>query len=334
MSFSPDGRLFACGTTGPDIYLWEESPTGYTLHQKFISSTLSPIPLFSPDGTSVFTRGPTAIQLWPSGGPSNLASHSSLRTAGRSEHFLLDFLPDKGLAAFARGRSRTAKVLDLERGIQRLTVHTDTEIYGLRVTENTVVVEEWDRFVVWKLPVGEDAVARPEDCVMTKPSEFQRLSRPQSASFSPDCLWTAVRGTVGDMGVRSLSIHDVSTGTLLAWTFAAGDMAWFSRNGSQVWCDGEVGKEQGWQVLTGNATAEVRLNPLPIGNPPEGYPWQSSRGCTVTDDWWVLDPQGKRLLWLPPCWRSHDRRTRVWSGPYLVLLHNSLPRPVILKLGA
>ena len=42
MSFSPDGQFFACGTAGPDIYLWKEFPIGYKLHRKLTSSTLSP----------------------------------------------------------------------------------------------------------------------------------------------------------------------------------------------------------------------------------------------------------------------------------------------------
>ena len=32
MSFSPDGRLFACGTNGSDIHLWKETPTSYIHH--------------------------------------------------------------------------------------------------------------------------------------------------------------------------------------------------------------------------------------------------------------------------------------------------------------
>ena len=88
-------------------------------------------------------------------------------------------------------------------------------------------------------------------------------------------------------------------------------------------------------MVKGNgSTDQVSLGPLLDGNPPENYPWRSSRGCTVTDDGWILDPEGKRLFWLPPDWRSHERGARVWSGQYLVLLHNRLPKPVILELSS
>jgi hypothetical protein len=53
---------------------------------------------------------------------------------------------------------------------------------------------------------------------------------------------------------------------------------WFSRNGSQVWCDGEVGNEQGWR---GGGVKQIKkvqikdLHPIAVGNPPEEYPWRS-----------------------------------------------------------
>jgi len=334
MSFSSDGHYFACGTTGPDIYLWEDTPAGYRLHQRFSSNTRSPVPLFSPDGASIFASDSTVIQLWPTGGPSTLASQGSPHNASCSEHFIIDLLPDKDLVAFARGKSNTVEVLYLKPSIQRLVIDTGMEVRGLKIVDSTIVVEGPERFDIWTIPAADSvpgAVPRVENST-TKRCTFPRPMSPQSSSFPSDCSRIAVREpAIGATGPMGLSVYNVLTGDNLATTLAAGDMVWFSQDGSQVWCDGEVGKEQGWQVKD-NGPIKVDLDPLPIGSPPEGYPWRSSRGFTVTDDGEILDFEGERRLLLPSRWRSYERKTRVWSGPYLALLHNTLPEPVILKL--
>ena len=331
IAFSSDGHLFACGTTGPDIYLWEESSTGYTPHQKAASSTLSPVPLFSPDDTSFITWDSSTIQLWLLGGPTD-PPHIN----GPPDHFLLDFSPGGGSAVVARRKSNTVAVFDLQAGVQRLTIDTGMEVYGLRVFGDTVVVEGRMEFVTWILPVGDSvpgAVTSVESSIRRTTVRTPRRMQPQSASISPDFLLIAARGSVCRVtDAAPLSVRKVSTGEALAMIPAAGDMTWFSQDGSQTWCDGEVGEEQGWRVLKDNGSTQAILDPLPIGNPPEGYPWRSSRGFTVTDDGWILGPGGERLLWLPPRWMSYERRTRVWSGSYLALLNSTLTEPVILKL--
>jgi len=64
----------------------------------------------------------------------------------------------------------------------------------------------------------------------------------------------------------------------------------------------------------------------------EAYPWVPSRGYQLTDDWWILDSDGKRLLMLPPRWQSPLRIDRVWRGQFLALLHIGPSEPIILDL--
>ena len=335
MSFSPDGEFFACGTAGPDVYLWKESPAGYTLHQKLISSTLSPIPLFSPNMASVVTWDSSMIQLWPLETPAGPTLVDPPQVTGRTEHFILDFSPGGKFAVITRGKSDTVSIVDLELGVQRQTTDAGMEVCGLRIVGDIVVADGPDKFITWALSADTDpgVATRVGDIISTTTFAVPRPIRSQSASISPDLHHIAVRGDIfrGSL-TRPLYIHDVATGGFLARVPAAGDMAWFSRDGSQIWCDGEVGEEQGWEVARDDGSARASLNPLPTGSVPDGYPWRSPRGYTVTDDGWVLDPVGKRLLWLPPRWRSYERKTRVWNGPFLALLHNTLPEPVVLKL--
>ena len=61
MTFSPDGRFFACDSATPEgtfagIRLWKESDTGYILHQKLIYDFRVRRALISPNGGSVIAR--------------------------------------------------------------------------------------------------------------------------------------------------------------------------------------------------------------------------------------------------------------------------------------
>ena len=339
MTFSSSGRFFACGTTGPDIYIWEESPTWYTLHRKVTSSTPSSVPLFSPDETSIITWDSSTIQLWPLGGfstPTLYNSSNSPKVDGPPGHFFLGFFPGKGSVVAARCMSNTAVAFDLKTSARWLTIDAGMRIHGLRVFGDTVVVEGWDRFITWKLPEGDNLhgiTLGVKDSVRTITFKILRTTQLHSTSISPDLLQVATCRVLFDASrAPQLLIYDVPTADLLAAIPTVGEMVWFSQDGSQVWCDGGVGGEEGWRVVKGDGSTQVSLDPLPIGALPEEYPWRSSRGYTVTDDGWVLDPGSKRLLWLPPHWRSHERGTRAWSGPFLALLHDTLPEPVILML--
>lgn len=66
MSFSSDGRFFACSSSESKVYVRKESPNGYILHQHLAFPTFrgSPIPLLSPNGESIVTSPNSAIHLW------------------------------------------------------------------------------------------------------------------------------------------------------------------------------------------------------------------------------------------------------------------------------
>ena len=112
ISFTSDGRFFACGTIGQEIHLWKESPTGYVLHRKLVSSIVGEsaliyilredtTPLLSPDGDSIITSKYSETQLWRTADP--ITSLSSVPTQlADLTHFILRFSPDTSLAASAR----------------------------------------------------------------------------------------------------------------------------------------------------------------------------------------------------------------------------------------
>ena len=119
MTFSSDGRFFAYGTRGPEVYLWKESPTGYVLHHKFVLSTgYSGNPHLSPNGQSIVASNGDTLHLWRTEDSVTTLSIPT-PTFQHTGSFILEFSPDKSLMATARATDNTATVLDLKSGVPR-----------------------------------------------------------------------------------------------------------------------------------------------------------------------------------------------------------------------
>ena len=189
MSFSPDGCFFACGTVGSDIWLWRDCPGGYKFHRKLTSSTISPTPLFSPDNGSVITWDRSTIQLWPPEDAVTSTPNGALRTSGQRHPFILEFSPGEGSAAFARLRDNVVTVIDPRSGARRLVIDAGMEVYGLKVSDSTVMVEGRAKLVIWDLPKGggvSDSMGTVEDSVRTTTFKTLMYCKPKFNSISPD----------------------------------------------------------------------------------------------------------------------------------------------------
>ena len=353
MTFSSDGRFFASSTYGSGVYLWKESATGdYILHEILGSKTALSrplLPLLSRNGELIFVFGGATIQLWRTKGYTTTPPGVSTRAPGSTEGFLLDFSSDGMLAAVAREWDRTVTVLDLKSGVLPLTIDADMKVYGLGVIGNTITVVGREELITWDLPTGDrvpGAKMAREDSVRT--TLFRDHSYGMaSASISPDSRYFAITNygsyDDGPRGRGLLQLLDGSTGEELVWYTITRFKSFFAPGGRDLWLVDDDGcgevlrvgdwKEEQWDPV--KEQWEERWEPegiVDIEDPPEGYPWASSRGYRITDNWWILGPDGKRLLMLPPLWQSFMTVRRVWKGQYLALLHRELPEPVILEL--
>ena len=340
MAFSLDGRFFACASEGPEILLWKEHPTGYVLHQKFVSysgETLMPCePLLSPDGQSIIVSGGSALQLWRTTDTTATPSSVPTQVFQPTEPFTLGFSPDESLAAAARLGGNTATVFDLESGVPRLVIDTGMGIYGLRVAENSIVIVGDGGIASWNLPTGDrtlGARTNVNDTAWT--TAFGRslgLGVP-SAAVSPGFNRVAIMGKAETTsGPYILNLYDVPTGKYLAGTNLRGYRPWFTPDGREVWFTADDGTVQGVSIVEDHESNVIRLEQLePSPRPSEGAPWNSSRGYEITKDGWILSSGGKRLLWLPPHWQSSEVH-RSWGGRFLALLHSELPEVVVLEL--
>ena len=338
MSFSLDGRFFACGTDGAEFYLWKETPTGYTLYQKLTSNTGAPEPLVSPNGESIITFGGSRIQLWRTTDLTAPSSGIPARASQGSEGFVLGFSPDGALAVFTRTEDETVTVLDLKFGIPLVTIDTGMKVYGLRVGESTIVVVGEGRIVVWNLPAGDRVPGsriNVNDSVQT--ATFDHPLFPTSAprptiSVSLDLRCVAIMEGYGDSD-SNLHIYDIPTKRRLGSMSVGSDTSpWFPPVGHGVWCIADNGEAELQKIDDDKESDVTKLECLAsIDLLPHGFPWRPSRDYSVTDGGWVVRSSGKQLLWLPPRWRS-EGWNRMWSGRFLVLLYCELAEPVILEL--
>ena len=341
MSFSSSGRFFACSTIGTIIYLWKESPTGYILHGTLVSTTEHSTPVLSPNGKSVAVFGGRTIQLWHTKGfttPSSIPSRSIA-------NFTLGFSPDGALVAIARKGRKVATVLDLKSGLLRLTISVGLSVYGLRLARGAVVVICNRKAITWNIPAGEHisyARAILKDSVRSINLAGRRRGSVFTALISPNFRYIAL--TTVHLFSGSLYVYNASTGERLGCSGTVGATPWFTPDGNGIRCIDHNGNAEGWDIIrdrravdgevVGNRSSNSILvatgTVVGVRDPSEGYPWASSR-YQITDDGWVLGPGGKRLLMLPPPWRS-DPMQREWNGRFLALLHGALSEPVILEL--
>ena len=336
-SFSSDGRFLAWSTFGSTAYIWKESHTGYVLHRILPSSALFGNPLPSPNGESMITFRDFIIELWrtreitapPSGASTGVHEYPSV----------LDFSPDGKLAVVAVKYGNTTVVLSLESGVPQLTIDVGMKVYGLRVIGNTVFVVGGEKFsgyrvISWNLPAGDcvpDTRVDHKDSART-PNLSNSWKSVFGAAVSSDFRYVAL--IITDLSRRELYIYSTSTGerlqTVKTRPDANTDTLWFTPDGSHVWCVAYNGEAEVCRVGEQGESEHLVLA-ADIERPLEGYPWRSSRGYRVTNDWWILGLDGKRLLMLPPPWQSHAVH-RVWKGKFLALLHGELSEPVILEM--
>ena len=326
-SFSSNGCFFACSSQ-LGTCLWKESPTGYVLHKVLEPRTICPTPLLSPNGESVVVVSERTVQLWHTNGFATHPSSISSQAPPPIVDFLLDFSLDETLAVVTMEGDKTVTVINLKSGIPQLTIDTGVEVGGLRVVGNSVVVLGNWKVITWDLPVEgciPNARMSLEDSSQTINLSGDMPTYLDGASISPNSHYIAL---VQD---QYLCIYSTSTGECLGHEVTDGYLPGFTPDGLNVWCALHSTEAEVWRVGGGQIMLECLEGEVDIEDPPEESPWGSSCGYQVTEDWWILGQDGKRLLMLPPPWQS-DVLQRVWKGKYLALLHCGLSEPVILKL--
>lgn len=333
MSFSPNGHFFACKTSRSEVYLWRQSSNGYILYKVFFSGSVYSTPVFSQNGGSIAMFGGHTIQLWRTKSFTSPSSSSLTRVPQGTGNFVLDFSPDGMLAAVAMQKDDLVTVIGLKSGAPQLTIDVGMEVYGLRVIRDSIVIMGDCKVVAWNLPAGNcvpDSRVGPKDSSWTiNLSSQQDCSGVIHVSVSPDCDHNVF---ITEDPTNSQCVSHTSTGELLSdhLLVKTEAMSWFTKGGQNIWHTKDQYSADTCRV-DGPDTLGSQVHIAGFEHPLAKYP-QRSCGYQVTDDWWVCDLDGKRLLMLPPPWAS-DLVHCMWKGQYLVLLHCGLSEPVILDLN-
>ena len=336
MNFSSDGHFFACGTNvGREIYLWKESPTGYTLYQKFTSENVdSSQPILSPNGQSIVGCNSNSLQLWHIAGSTTSLSNVQIQTPQNINGFIVRFSPDRSLVAAARIKDSVVTVTDLKSGATRLTISTGMEICGLGVTGSTIIVVGLGQAITWDLPAWDHTLnARinigdgVQTAVFNYSAPFYIFTRTWSASVSPDFEYIAF--SIKFAGGISFKMYSTFTGKLI-YTLSkrTGHALWFTPDGNEFWC---CSSQRGWAIIKDGESNITKLKYLgPNEKPSGGYPWESSHGLQIANGW-ILSSSGKQLLWLPYHLWPTDECEEFWDGQFLAIVCGKLPEVFILE---
>ena len=327
--FSPDGCFIACLIDGPQVHLWKESPNGYIFHGKISPVARCSRLCFSQDGKSIATWGGHTIQLWHTEG---FFTPSSTQAPKRNYKFVLDLSLDRMVAVFTMFRNNVITVLDLKHGTPQLTIDTGMNVVGLGVIGSGVFVicEEGHstKVVTWNLPTGDCVQISRVSCKHSlEIAELAGFGRTISASISPD---SHSIGLINSLKTQSLTTWNSLTGECCHYPCAGDHTVLFSPDGCNIWSAQGSGEATVWRVGESQEPVKQAVK-VDIEDQLEGNPWTSPYGYQVTDDWWILGTDGKRLMMLPAHWRS-DPMNRRWKGQFLALLHRGLSQPVILSL--
>ena len=251
----------------------------------------------------------------------------------QTETFILEFHPVRPLAAFARRKGNTVTILDLNSGLPQLIINTGVEVHGTGMIEDTVVVVGDGKVITWKLPERDflpGATMGPQDRARTIYLNDNLRDGVIAASVSFDLSHVAFITQCILKHKRRLHVYRTSTGKRVGYALVKGNTLWFSPGRLDIWCaDGN--KAEVWTVIQNGLREPTHARTGAVGGGSLEAPWGPPRGYQVTQHGWILGPDGKRLLMLPPP-LGLDAVENVWKGQYLALLHWSLSEPVILEL--
>ena len=332
--FSPDGQLFACGTSQYDICVWQNTSAGYTPWNNFCSRLPFKGFLSSPTSSSMLTWGLTWVQLLhPNSYPGPPDSNPIHRQRG---YHLVARFADCARIATTRIGSGVVTVLDCPLGTLRQSIDTRMKILDIKIVDDTVVVVDISMLARWDPQTGRrvhGARSVPTDEVAVDNSAvYLTLSR--------DCSQVAFieasqRGT--GLGVRLRGVEPPGAIASLGPRHSENvvDIR-FSLDQRELWLLNSV------KVLSLSSFHVMKLGVGGSGGRRkvttetlEGtWSWVHlfSFGYHIgTDARWIKDTRGTKILWLPPTWRSVRGLDVRWDGNFLALIASNHPVPIIIE---
>ena len=335
ISFTPDGTFIICGVGFSELYVWKKSIDGFLLHQNFLANSTITNSVISPNGQSIASFGGLMLQLWHTNSPTSVSTICRKDPEYSTQDFLLEFSPDGTLVAAVQWSSHTITVLNVESGKPCLVIDINTEICGMRITEDKIVVLSDEKIILWDLPTEDCAHVRRnvQNSTQTISFEYPMPIEETHASVSPDLTYIAF-GNKFDFE-ESFYVYNIHTRERLVVAESYGWIPGFTLDGCKVWCAGWDGGVNEWLILKEDGSNTTKLELLIEDQGlPDGYPFISAHGYHITEDGWILNSSGKHLLWISPHWQSIDESQRCWNGNFFAMWGHTSSEPIIFKFEA
>jgi len=356
--FSSDGRFFVCRTEEPRIFVWENGSTGYgpwnNLRPRLLFEGLS----FSPSMSSILTWGPQGIQvLNPGNRPAFLSPNEAGYHHKRRNH-LVAYSADGALIATTRQKDHVIKILENLSGSPHRLIDTGMEILDIKIVDNTICMASSCGLVWWDLETGERA-HRAQD-IIDRTMVIDPTANPSALSHDCSQIAFVVPTT------QTYLLFDVSPVEVCLWRegLPPTRVTLYDPEArmSTPGCDRapviniqSSPNQRGFWLLVTMSTRLLSADVPPtsylpveletladgslrkvtkelLGSP---WPWVNLFSCGygigIGSEEWVVDPEGRKVLWLPPGWRTKNVEDVRWDGNFLAFLHGRHPDPIIIQ---
>jgi len=335
--FSPDGRFFAYMTEADEIHVWKNMSTSYVPWSNLVPQFPEPRGFaFSPSATSILIWGKYGIELLDN--HLRPPSPKNTRHRCRTGAHLVACSADGTHIATARSLEGVVTILDPLLDTPQRHINTNMRILDIKIFDNVLFVADEHELVSWDLGV----VGTGRDAHGVRRATLDRILGTGLFTLSNDCSQIAVAAR------RTVLLYDIKTqeilneyamenmGQGLPRRFTTVDI-WdirFSPDGHQLWLLLQGGSPPHYcetlhttkDLRSAGATWESLEDGWSQGSrfPPPGYRIWVGSG-------WVEGPGGKKLLWLPPNWRTERMTEAMWDGNFLALVGGHHPEPIIIE---
>ena len=336
VQFSPNGCFFACGTSGDQICIWQNTPTGYLpwsnhrLRLPFIHLC------FSPTAAQIACCY-DVIQVLHPGNNSGPPPPTVVHQQHPHQRHLVAYSTDGVHIAMARLGGSVTTVLDHDLGIPQQFINPDMETQDIKIVNNTLFVVDKHKLVCWDLEAGGTSDPAHDAKRVVINDTLDIYPDAKHLTLSQNCSQIAfTRGQT--VFLCNLKAPGPLTKYISAYKVVG---LQFSPDQHKLWlCTQKKTLKDGhniylvskWlvelQILEGGDFKDVTT----FQNEQLWWSCLSSHGHMVLyRSEWVVDSVGKKLLWLPPGWRTEEEGDMRWNSNFLALLNGRHPEPIIIQ---
>jgi len=338
--FSADGRLFACKTDNHELSVWWNVPSGGYLPWSTLRPRLSFYGFrFSPTGTSILTWGYEGVQaLDPNdrlNSRLNLLSPNQVWSLDQHRNLLVAYSTDVPQIVTAWQWDSVITVLHSRRGTPKRSIDAEMEILDIKIINGAVFAVGTDQLRGWDLEKGAIADTSAYNVSMATLDKIP-FGRPEFAALSNDGsrVALAARNTVFLPNATTQGFVERVVDSLIA-------RIRFSPDGHQLWAALArpsfplPGSQTNYSFVKLELEDDWRPSNVELFECDRSWvsTFRSPRGFHVgRGSEWVVDSEGRKLLWLPPSWRVKDELDAKWDGNFLAFVGDNHRVPIIIEL--